>query len=149
MGVSSKRSAPPTTIIGPSFSSISTRTNSTEDSPMEFGRNGDLVANTPFFSFPPSLGGFTRGTNPSVFALEKFHKSQRCEYSSIPRMASGFLYSGSNIIRASKSFTNPLCLGIPNFSLYSEWIFAITTSSAMYSLNFLFSNFSFLIITSR
>ena len=37
---------------------------------MELGRKGDLVAKTPFLTFPPSLGGRTVGDHFVLFASE-------------------------------------------------------------------------------
>ena len=43
---------------------------------MEFGRNGDLVAKTPFLTFPPSLGGRTAGDHFVRFASENSQINQ-------------------------------------------------------------------------
>ena len=48
----------------------------TEERPIGFGRNGDLVANTPILFFPPSLGGFTVADQFSFSLLENFQISQ-------------------------------------------------------------------------
>ena len=61
---------------------------------MELGRKGDLVAKTPFLTFPPSLGGRTVGDHFVLFASENSQISQRWEYSSMPRSASGLRNSG-------------------------------------------------------
>ena len=43
---------------------------------MELGRKGDLVAKTPFLTFPPSLGGRTVGDHFVLFASENSQISQ-------------------------------------------------------------------------
>ena len=48
----------------------------TQDNPMELGRKGDLVAKTPFLTFPPSLGGRTVGDHFVLFASENSQISQ-------------------------------------------------------------------------
>ena len=80
-------SAPVTTKTGAPFSSCSTRFSFTTDKPNGFGRNGDLVANTPTRVFPPSLGGRTVADHFPGFLTfsENSQISQRWENSSIPR----------------------------------------------------------------
>ena len=80
MGVPSKRSAPDTIRIFPSFSVASMPKSLTEDSPMLFGLKGERVAKTPIRLLPPRRGGRTVGENESLWAKEK----SRCENSSIP-----------------------------------------------------------------
>ena len=125
-GVPSIISAPVTTRTGIPFSPVSTAFKRTTESPSEFGRNEDLVANTPTLVFPPSRGGRTVGDHffGSLTFSENSQISQRWENSSIPRTASGLENSGSNTIRDSSSPVRPLCLGIPNFVGKSVWILA-------------------------
>lgn len=78
------------------------------------GRKGDLVANTPFLTFPPNLGGFTVADQCSFLDSENFHNSQIWVNSSIPFTISGFRYSDSNTIWPVSPFTRPLCRGLPN-----------------------------------
>ena len=92
----------------------------TEESPIALGLKGDLVANTPIVSFPPSLGGRTVALKFSLGLMSKRHKSHICEKPSNPLSASGLRYSGSKTIVPTVSSTIPLCLGTPNFSGKSE-----------------------------
>ena len=98
-GVPSIMSAPVTTKTGAPFSRYSTLLSFTTESPRGFGRNGDLVANTPTLMFPPSLGGRTVADQFPGFLTfsENSQISQRWENSSIPRMASGLENSGIKI----------------------------------------------------
>ena len=125
-GVPSIMSAPVTTKTGAPFSRCSTLLSFTTESPRGFGRNGDLVANTPTLVFPPSLGGRTVADQFPGFLTfsENSQISQRWENSSIPRTASGLENSGSKTIFASRSPVRPLCLGIPNFVGKSVWMYA-------------------------
>ena len=120
----------------------------TQDNPIGFGRNGDLVANTPHRLFPPSLGGRTVGLQFSLTTSENSQISHRCEYSSSPFSASSLRYSGSNTI-VPFVLTSPDCLGIPNFVGKSVWILAIYSnffncsapySSSRYSFNLAISS---------
>ena len=63
------RSAPQTCMTGPSSVENSIDPNFTHESPRGFGRNGDLVANTPMEVLPPSLGGRTVGCHDEVDRL--------------------------------------------------------------------------------
>ena len=101
-GVPSIMSAPVTTKTGAPFPSCSTRFSFTTDRPNGFGRNGDLVANTPTRVFPPSLGGRTVADQFPGFLTfsENSQISQRWENSSIPRTASGLENSGSKTLFA-------------------------------------------------
>ena len=93
---------------------------------MGFGRNGDLVANTPRRLFPSRPGGLTVAWKDlSGATLEKPHRSQIWEYALSPLSASGFLYSGRKLIVPFRDSTRPLCLGIPNFSEKSVCIKAM------------------------
>ena len=65
---------------------------------------------------PPSRGGRTVGDQPGRSAFENAQISQRWEKPSMPRSASGLLYSGSKTIRARVPGTSPLWRGMPNFS---------------------------------
>ena len=51
----------------------------TQDNPIGFGRNGDLVANTPHRLFPPSRGGRTVGRQSSCCARSNSQSSHRWE----------------------------------------------------------------------
>ena len=44
---------------------------------MGLGLKGDRVANTPMRLFPPSLGGFTMGDQPSCLTFENPQMSHR------------------------------------------------------------------------
>jgi len=89
---------------------------------MGLGRKGERVANTPIRLLPPKSGGRTVGDHPSLRDFENSHKSHICENSSSPLTASATRYSFSKIITPIVSGINPLCLGIPNFSLKSVFI---------------------------
>ena len=115
IGVPSTISTPETNSTGPLSAVYSMCSNFTHDSPISFGLNGDLVANTPIRTFPPSLGGVTVDAIVFFCDLENCHKTHICEKSSNPLKASGCLYSGSNVMTPFNSSINPLCLGIPNF----------------------------------
>ena len=108
------RSAPDTSITGPSGVWSSTPSNFTADRPMALGRKGDRVAKTPIRVLPPSRGGRTVGDHRSRTAWENCQISHRWEKPSSPRRASGFRYAGSKTILARRASTTPLCRGMPN-----------------------------------
>ena len=110
----------------PSVSLCSIPISFTDESPTGLGLKGDLVANTPIRLLPPRRGGLTVGDHVSLFASENSQINHKWEKSSMPRRASRTLYSGSNTILARSESTSPLWRGIPNFSLKSVLIFAIT-----------------------
>ena len=111
---------------------------------MGFGRNGERVAKTPMRLLPPSLGGRTVGDHSSRTASENCQMSQRWEYPSMPRKASGFRYSGSKTIFDVMVSTSPLWRGMPNLAVKSfrmwamterEWVMETSEESGMiYSL---------------
>ena len=83
------RSAPHTVSTGPSSGSVRISSRRTQLRPMGLGRKGERVAKTPIRAFPPSRGGRTVGDQVVRFASENSQISQRWEYSSRPRRASG------------------------------------------------------------
>ena len=100
-------------------------------SPIGFGRNGDLVANTPIRLLPPNRGGRTVGDQLCSELLGAGcsltpQSSHKCEYPSIPRSASFTANSGSNTIRVRIGLSSLLCLGIPNLSVCPLRAYAIT-----------------------
>ena len=99
---------------------------------MGFGRNGLRVAKTPIRVFPPNLGGRTVGLHSfvlcasSLCTLSNPQIIHRWLYPSMPRNASGMLYSGSKTMRVRIGLSSLLCLGIPNLSVCPLWAYAIT-----------------------
>lgn len=122
IGVPSIRSAPRIWSIGPVDWEYSMDLIKTEDKPIGFGLNGDLVANTPIRFSPPRRGGLTVGDHSSRMASENSHISHIWVQSSNPLNASGFRYLGSMMIRDSRLFTNPLWRGMPNLVAKSQWM---------------------------
>ena len=76
--------------------------------------DGEREAKTPTRVLPPSLGGRTVGENFSLFASEKPHITQTCEYFSSPIKDSLTPNSPLKIKVAKELFATPLCLGTPN-----------------------------------
>lgn len=125
IGVPSMRSAPLTTISGPSGVSRLMLSIFTHESATGFGRKLERVAKTPRRLFPPSLGGRTVGLHVLRMFSEKIHMIHKWLKPSRPRSASALRNSGSKRIVEHKFCTSPLCRGMPNFSRKSLLIRAM------------------------